>query len=102
MLHPGELVTLRREGDFGTSKNWRLDWRCRVDPPNQKTFSLVRAGREKTLWAVISNDAHTVQLVRRMAQLLRLRCWQLLARWPHRVSRTVSQLPSEIIVLCLL
>lgn len=64
MLHEAELVTLRREGDFGTSKNWRLDARCRVDPPNQKTFNLVKSGREKTLWAVISNEAQHVQLVR--------------------------------------
>jgi hypothetical protein len=63
MLHDAELVTLRREGDFGTSKNWRLDARCRVDPPNQKAFNLVKSGREKTLWAVISNEAQHVQLV---------------------------------------
>lgn len=63
MLHDTELVTLRREGDFGTSKNWRLDARCRVDPPNQKAFNLVKSGREKTLWAVISNEAQHVQLV---------------------------------------
>ena len=63
MLHATELVTLRREGDFSTSKNWRLDARCRVDPPNQKTFNLIKSGREKTLWAVISDEAQRVPLV---------------------------------------
>lgn len=66
MLHSAELVTLRRADDFSTAKNWRLDGRCRVDPPNQKTFSLVKSGREKTMWAVITNDAKAVQLVRDM------------------------------------
>ena len=42
----------------------RLNARCRVDPPGQKTFNLVTSGKEKTLWAVISNNAKPVQLVR--------------------------------------
>jgi hypothetical protein len=62
MLHSAELITLRRADDFSTAKAWRLDARCRVDPPNQKSFNLVKHGREKTLWAVISNDAEAVQL----------------------------------------